>query len=241
MKKILSLLLMLSMLFALTTSAEAPAYSPEMYAQKVAIAAVKVKYGLTTDILGLFFPQVTITEDETRVAFYPSSSLPVDRIGVYEVVLTKGAITIRWTHDGEDPYLWQSDDLFSDFWGARQLQICLDVQGIWNFFVDENQEAYNPPARLDNISFDIGTRRDAATYIHTAYALADAAVMDMYGLTIYEVEALEHDYEADLLLLEDGTRLWRLTLASASRCFTVFINDANCMVYDVILSTGGNG
>lgn len=241
MKRLLTLLLTALLLFTATALSESPAYTPEMAAQKVAIAAVKVKYGLTTDMLGLFYPQITITEAEARVQFFPSSILPVDRIGVYEVVLTKDAIDVHWTHDGEDPHFWQSDDLFSEFWGAQQLQICLDVKGIWQLFIDEDQQAVDPPGRLDNVAFTIGNRQDAGTYIHTAYALADVAVMDMFGLTVYEVEALEHDYEADLLLLEDGTRLWRLTLSSASRCFVVFINDANCLVYDVILSTGGNG
>lgn len=241
MKRVLTLILTALLLFTVTALAESPAYTPEMAAQKVAIAAVKVKYGLTTDLLGLFTPQIIITEADTRVAFYPASYLPVDRIGVYEVVLTDSTIDVHWTHDGQDPYLWQSDDIFSEYWGARQLQTCLNVQGIWRFFVEENQEAFTPHDRLDGVNFTIGTRKDASMYILDAYALADAAVMDMYGLTIYEAEALEHDYEADVLLLEDGTRLWRLTLASPSRCFSVFINDATGEVFDIIFSTSGNG
>lgn len=241
MKRLLTLLLTVLLLFTATALAESPAYTPEMAAQKVAIAAVKVKYGLTTDMLGLFSPQITVTEAETRVAFYPSSILPVNRIGVYEVVITDGAIDVKWTHDAQDPHFWQSKDIFSDCWGAGQLQNCLDVQGIWRFFVDENQQAFNPPARLDSVNFTIGTRQDVTMRSYTVTALADAAVVDMYGLTVYEVEALDHDHEKEVLLLEDGTRLWQVTLSSASRCFSVFINDATGEVFDIIFSTGGNG
>ena len=88
MKRVVSLLL-LFLLLSLAASAETPVYSREMQAQKVAVAAVKVKYGITTDMLGLFSPQITITENETCVAFYPNDYLPVGRIGVYEVVLTE--------------------------------------------------------------------------------------------------------------------------------------------------------
>ena len=74
-----------------------------------------------------------------------------------------------------------------------------------------------------------------------AMALADAAIADMYGLTVYEVEAMDHDHEIDAILQEDGTKLCRVTITSASRCFYVFINDATGEVYDISFSTGGNG
>lgn len=240
MKKLLILLLAF-MLAAPAVMAEAPVYTQEMLAQRIAIAAIKVKYGLTTDMIGLFYPEITVAEGKTRVAFYPSSILPVDRIGVYEVILTDGSIYWSWTHDGEVPRSWQSNDMFSEHWGARQLQACLDLPGIWRFFVDENQETYNPPARLDSVNFTVGTRKDAAMQSSKAIDLANAAVADMYGLTVYEVEALDHNHELELLLLEDGTKLWRVTLSSATRCFSVFINDATGEVFDVIFSTGGNG
>lgn len=241
MKKLLSLLLMLSLLLVVTASAEAPVYSPEMKVQKIAIAAIKVKYGLTTDMIGLFYPEITVTEDKTRVAFYPSSILPVDRIGVYEVVLAKDSIDVKWTHDAQDPYIWQSADIFSEYWGARQLQICLDIPGIWSFFTDEKQETYNPPARLDSVNFTWGIRQDMTMRATRAMALADAAIADMYGLTVYEVDAMDHNHELDVLLLEDGTKLCRVTITSASCCFSVFINDATGEVYDISFSTGGNG
>jgi len=241
MKRVLALCLTVLLLFTVTALAEAPVYTQEMRVQKIAIAAIKVKYGLTTDMIGLFYPEITQTENGTWVAFYPSGVLPVDRIGVYEVVITDQDVVVQWTHEDKDPYLWQSDDLFSECWGAAQLQICLDVQGIWSFFTDENQEWYNPPARLDNVEFTIGTRKDAFMRASKVTALADAAVRDMYGLTVYEVDAMDHDHEMDLLLLPDGMRLWRVTISSASRCFTVFINDATGAVFDVIFSTGGNG
>ncbi len=240
MKRFLSLILIV-MLFLPSAMAEAPVYTQEMLAQRIAIATVKVKYGLTTDMIGLFYPEITAKENEIRVAFYPSSILPVDRIGVYEVVLADGSIRWSWTHSAEDPHSWQSNDIFSDVWGARQLQACLDLPGIWNLFVDEKQQAYNPPGMLDGVNFTIGTEKDASMRSSRVVALADAAVMDMYGLTIYEVEAMDHNHGRELLLLEDGTKLWRVMLTNASRCFSVFINDDTAEVFDICFSTGGNG
>ena len=241
MRKLISWILMLAMLCGLTASAEAPIYTQNMQAQKIAVATLKVKYGLTTDIIGLFYPEITVTEGETRVAFYPSSILPADRIGVYQVFLAAGDIRWSWTHDDQDPYLWQSRDLFSDYWGAGQLQICLDVPGIWQFFEEENKVFHDPVGLLDNVEFTLGTRQDVNMRANKVMALADAAVADMYGLTVYEVDAMDHNHDLDVLLLADGTKLWRVTISSASRCFSVYINDTTGEVFDVIFSTGGNG
>lgn len=241
MKKLLSLLLMLSMLLAATASAEAPVYTQNMQAQKIAVAALKVKYGFTTDIIGLFYPEIRLTENATWVSFYPSTSLPAGRIGVYEVIISDQGVVVQWTHDDQDPYLWQSRDLFSEYWGAGQLQICLDVPGIWQFFEKENQEYHVPVGLLDNAEFTFGTRQNATMRATKVMALADAAVADMYGLTVYEVDAMDHNHELEVLLLADGTKLWRVMISSASRCFSVFINDATGQIFDIVFSTGGNG
>ena len=243
MKKLISLILLLTLLCSLTASAEAPVYTHNMQAQKIAIAALKVKYGLTTDMIGLFYPEITVTENATWVAFYPSTILPAGRIGVYEVIINDQGVVVQWTHDDQDPHFWQSRDLFSEYWGAWHLQLCLDVQGIWNFFEEENREFHVPVGLLDKVEFTLGNRKELDLTMRASKAakLADAAIADMYGLTVYEVEAMDHDHEMDVLLLADGTKLWRVMVSSASRCFSVYINDATGEIFDIIFSTGGNG
>lgn len=243
MKRVLSLILLLTVLCSLTASAEEPLYTSQMQAQKIAIAALKVKYGLTTDMIGLFYPEITVTENATRVVFYPSTILPEGRIGVYEVVVTDQGVVTQWTHDDQDPYAWQSRDMFSAYWGAGQLQICLDVQGIWDFFTEENPERHVPVGLLDEVEFTLGNRKELDLSLRASKVakLADAAIRDMYGLTVYEVDAMDHDHEMDVLLLPDGTVLWRVMVSSASRCFSVCINDATGEIFDIVFSTGGNG
>lgn len=242
MKRMLILALAL-MLCCSAALAEAPSYSPEMAAKKQAIAAVKDKYGFTTDVFGLFAIYATVEEDHARVQFIPHEYLPVQRIGEYDAVITGDRVQLSWTHDQQDPMYWQSDVLDSPCWGVRQLDAArLSGGGSWLAeYLPEDYEPVPLPSVYGTHAFTLTQTAPEDLPLEEASALADAALADVFGLSPQDVALLDHAIEPDMLLDENGLRLWRLTIADAERCFSVLVNAATGEIFDIVLTTGGNG
>lgn len=94
-------------------------FTPSFDADRSARDAVTVKYGLTDDMLDLFYPKTEKTDTGWRVILTPAS-LDVARIGVYDVALETGrAAEATWSHDGAD---LMDGSLAAEAWGPVQLE-----------------------------------------------------------------------------------------------------------------------
>lgn len=241
MKRILALLLM-AVLLLTAAAAEELALSPALEAKMRAMEAIREKYGFTNEVLGMFTLYVTQEEASFCVKAMPNNYLPVDRIGEYTVTLTAKAAQVAWTLDDQDPALWQSDALDSPCWGVRQLdQIRLSYGVGLDKYLPEDYQPSPMPPEYGTLTFRLQAPQDSDLPLAQAEALADAAIALVYSMPQADVRALDHTLDPDLLLASDGTRLWRITYADMERCFSVLINTATGEVFDIVLTTGGNG
>ncbi len=244
-------LLMAMLLLCSAALAQSVSLSPELAAQKLAIAALRDKYGVTRDSLGLFSVDVEKGADALIVYFRPDIFLPVERIGEYVIRVSGGEAEASWTHDDKDAALWQSGDPESPAWGEKQLQLCLANDTSWMApYLSGDAELVYPPVMYDRFVFERfyseadtlpPTAAEEALTLPQARKLADAALMDVYAMTEEEVAALDHDVEAYYLLCTDGRILWEVTLADSERCYIVLIDAVTEEVFHITLATGGNG
>ena len=93
-------------------------YSPKQDMRIRAHAALKEKYGLTEELLALFYE--TEAEDSSTCVF--DYSLPVygEYAGTYHVLCSHDKVTATWSHDGEA--YDEGGDLHEAVWGAPQLE-----------------------------------------------------------------------------------------------------------------------
>ena len=253
MKRLFPLILALLLLTCTLASAQTPAYSPEMTAMKLAVAALNNSYGLTRSSLGLFTVDIIAEGDGHQVIFRPASYLPVERIGAYTVRVTDSTAKPSWTHDAQDAALWQSGSLDSPAWGEKQLQACLnsfDTAWLKPYLADGPEPAW-PAAYLDHFEF---TRmpseadtlpptlnlEDALT-CSQALKLADAALMDVFSMSEEEVSALDHGLDAYYLRFADGRVMWDLNIADSQCGFIILVDAVSGEIFDLTLFTGGNG
>ena len=252
MKRMLTILLAALLLYT-AALAEDVALSPELTAQKLAVAALHDQYGLTMTSLGLFAVDV-LSEGDARVVHYrPHSYLPVERIGEYTVRVQSGQAEAVWTHDSADAAQWQSADMNSPAWGEAQLQAILAAGGTgWLApYYTTDEDPAEPPSLYDRLAFHrhstdaeelpAGLGLEKALTRTEALRLADAALTAVYGLTDADVAAMDHNMDAYYLTLTDGRVLWDLNIADSSCGFIVLVDAASGEVFHIDLFTGGNG
>lgn len=247
MKRILALLLALTMTFSLALAENAaPVYSQEVIALKSAITAIRGQYGLSVTSMGLFFPQFEVTEDRTVITFRSADFMPMDRLGEYTVTITGNQAEVSWTHDDKDPQLWQSGNPESPCWGDKQMQAYFD-QGIgdrdlWaEKYMDPAQGEVDFPDLLDTIEHTfIPTERDAMPS-DALQALGKQTLMDVYDLTAEEITAMDTWLEPGIIQTADGGRYWHLTYADVYGNFTLMIDVQTHTIFKLRLFTGGRG
>ena len=240
MKRVLAFVLMMMLLLS-SALAEEVVLSPNMEAERIAVAALKDKYGLTNDLFGLFVPYVTATENGTVVKYLPQAYLPARLVGEYEVQIAGGQVMASWTHDDQDPMFWQSDMLDSPCWGAKQLNMVRLSYEVLMDFLPEDYEPIELPEKHGELIFEWVEPTAEDILAEDALALADAAIRAVYNLPSEEIRLLDHTLEPDMLLASDGQRLWRFFLGDPERSFVVMVNAATGEVFDITLSTGGVG
>lgn len=252
MKRMLTLLLA-ALLLCTAALAEDVTLSPELTAQKLAVAALHEKYGLTMTSLGLFAVDV-LSEGGAHIVHYrPHSYLPVTRIGEYTVRVKDNQAEAAWTHDDADAAQWQSADMDSPAWGEKHLQAILEAGGTgWlaPYYISDEEPA-QPPSLYDRLAFHrhsadaeelpAALGLEKALTRTEALRLADAALTAVYGLTDADVAAMDHDMDAYYLTLTDGRILWDLNIASHSCGFIVLVDAVSGEVFHIDLFTGGNG
>lgn len=247
MKRILALLLALTMPFSLALAENAaPVYSHEVIALKAAIAAIRGQYGLSVTSTGLFFPEFKVAEDHTVITFRSADFMPMDRLGEYTVTITDNQVEVSWTHDDKDPQLWQSGDPESPCWGDKQMQAYFD-QGIgdrdlWaEKYMDPAQGEVDFPDLLDVMEHTfIPTKRDAIP-IDALRVLGKQTLMDVYDLTAEEISAMDTWVEPGIIQTADGNQYWHLTYADVYGNFTLLIDVQTHTIFQLRLFTGGRG
>lgn len=248
----LTAVLLAAVLLCCTAAAEGVALSSNLEAQKVAIAALREKYGLSLDSLGLFTVDVVLEGDVATVCYKPDLFLPVERIGEYIIRIAGGQVDVAWTHDDKDAALWQSDDPESPAWGAKLLQACLSNDTSWMVpYRSRSEDAVPVVSFYDRLDFNRyyseadtlppTVAGDDALTLPQAGEMADAALMEVYGMTGTEVAALDHDMDAYYLDCSGGQVLWELTFADSERCFIILVDALTKEVSHITLITGGNG
>lgn len=221
-------------------------YSPQMIAQKMAMEALNDAYGLTRSSLGLFSTEVTGDETGVHVRYRAKAFLPIERVGDYHVPIDGENVSASWTHDDKDPALWLSGNPESPFWGEKQLQTYLmkDIgeRDVWlQQFLEEAAEERNEFSDYGTLSF-VAVQAEAGDMpFREAQAMADAALMDFYGMTEAEVAQYEHNIDPRMLLCSDGRRLWEITIADSEIVFNVLVDASTGEIVHIVHLTGGNG
>lgn len=245
MKRILILLLALVLILLIafsTTRTDAPAYSATLSAEKKAIAAMYDQYGFTPETLGLFTVS-THTADKTACVHFYSELLPFSRVGQYTALIDGRNVTLTWTHDDKDTALYQSGAADAPYWGVRQLEAYLasDDRVAWSkdYHAPGEQDVYLPVSLWLDWELERLPEGKAVRPSKDVYAAAEAAIMDVYGLTAEDISSLEHDH--DIAFTPDGYRYHNLTYSGQDLCFHVLIDTENKQIIDIALSSGGVG
>lgn len=227
------------MLLCSAALADAPAYSPELTAAKAAIGALYDQYGFTAEMLGMFTMTVAAEEEATRVHFV-SPMLPLGRAGEYEVTIRGDQVEASWTHDDKDASLWASGSLDCPYWGAKQLQACLDTES-YIFGQDGDLPEYVPD-QYESLDMVVFTPEKDELPAKEKYALARAAMADVYGLSDKTMSSLESLFgEERILICGDGRRLMEVTIAGKDLCCHVLVDTDTDEIFWLQLSSGGNG
>lgn len=240
MKRML-LLLIVGLLTFSAAMAEEATLSPSVEAERMAVAAMKEKYGLTNDVLGLFTAYVTLTDSGATVQYVPAAFLPAHIVGEYEVRIADGQAAANWTHDDQDPMFWASDLLDSPCWGAKQLNMVRLSSAVLADFLPADYEPVERPEKHGDLTFEWVEPTAEDIPAEEAMTLADAAIKAVYSLPQEEIRLLDHTLEPDLLIASDGQRLWRFSFGDPERFFSVMVNADTGEIFDVTITTGGNG
>lgn len=246
-------LLMMTMVFAValmmlfaTALADTPAYSPQVEAQKLAVAAMYEKYGFTAHTIGVFTPIITVGDNETRVLFH-SYFLPSSRLGEYEAVIRGGEVTLAWNHDGKDLSAWQPGDPECPCWGPEQI-LAYEAQGIgvrdnWiKAYYAEGEAAQAEPTSIwKEMGLKPAPEVEGDLSCDEARQIARAAMMDVCGLTEAEVEDIYAGCETAIMLAEDGRRFREVRFADMFKGFSLLVNAQTGEVFHIELFAGGNG
>lgn len=238
----LALAAALVMMCSVAVAAVLVDYSPAAAAKKLATQAMYDTYGFDRSTLGLLYGVVT----DEGVRFYPDSYLPVERIGEYLVTIDGEVATATWSHDDKDAAMWQSGDPAAPVWGVKQLAayLAVDPGERGNWLAAYATAALPAPAVTPvpqaPTGLNIVEQQDGDLPLAQAQAYADAALMDVYGMTEGEVAAIDHDVYA-CVILENGRRIWDLTYGDSEGMYYIQMDAATGEILDIGMSTGGNG
>ncbi len=97
-------------------------FSPKYDAVRIANKAMEEKYGITEDLLSLFYREVKENENGTATVTFSipdKVSFPTDRIGEYSVIVDGNKATASWSKDG----MSTSGGLSAEAYGSEQLHM----------------------------------------------------------------------------------------------------------------------
>lgn len=244
----LALALAMVMLASVAVAAVVLNYGSEANAKKLAVQAMYDTYDFDRHTLGLF--KMTVVEEEQciNVYFMPHEFLPVERIGEYDVSIIGEKGEAHWSYDGKDDGQWQSGELDAPYWGVKQLEAYLAVdpgeRSEWLKPYLVEVEVVLPavtPAVSENESETGIHQKTGDLTLEQAQAYADAALMDVYGMTETEVAAIDHEVYSYIMVDEEGNRVWNLTYGDGEAMYYILLDASSGEIIDIGMSTGGNG
>ena len=199
-------------------------FSPKYDAVRLANDAVKAKYGLTDELIGILCRRAEVREDGTATVTYEAfdeNDFPADRIGIYTVDVKGNHADASWSHDGDST----EGGLTAEAYGAEQLTMLayhygetLDEMtrlGIWNAeprepdseMTPEKQEEYRQ-AMAESEMYrrqDLAEAEKAGTVtVEGAAEIARKAIAEEYHLTADQAGKLNWDPEDVMVLMEEG-------------------------------------
>lgn len=245
MKRILALMFTL-MLLCSAALADAPSYSPALAAQKLAIHAMCEKYGFSAETLGVF--SVLTTQQDSAYTFrFQSAFLPASRVGEYTAIVKGEDVTLTWTHDGTN-IDHSTGDPDCAVWGPSQIKAYLAVDSgeryLWTapYFANDGDSFPEPETSVWlELELSKVPKKVSDLPVKEARAIADAALMDVYGLTAEAVAALDHSVNTETVASNDGRRFIDLTFSNPDMCFHILINADTRDVFHIVCGSGGNG
>lgn len=242
MKKLL--ILLMASLLTLSTALAEVIYSPEVTALKAALAALREEYGFTLTTAGVFYPEVTLTENGAQVVFQPCTYLPVDRLGEYTAVITGEDVALTWSHADRAADLTAAPEC--PIWGHAQVQTYFD-QGViardtWvENYISPTQESLDIPDINDNF---------AATWIpldpqdipkDQLRQTAKATFAEIFAMTSEEINAMYIETETGYYQCADGRAYWSMRGGDVNYFVTLLIDKETSEVYRITLFSGGLG
>ena len=120
-KKVSTTFILIAAIVCLSVTALAAGliFSPKYDAARIANQAMEDQYGITPDLLSLFWRDVKENEDGTTTVVYSTTKDvgPVSRIGEYTVMVDGPKATVNWSNEGKDT----SGGLAAEAYGPEQL------------------------------------------------------------------------------------------------------------------------
>ena len=221
-------------------------YGASVQAQRTANSVLSDKYGISTESLGLFVVETSVDEQGTHVHYCALPFLPMDRIGEYEVVIARDGVKVAWSHDDKDPALWESGEPECPYWGAKQLQAYLAVDGDerveWlKGYLAEGFEPADPRSVYDTLEYTVVEPVEGDLTSRQVREYAKTAVVDVYGLTEEEAAQLEVTIYPQILQCTDGRRLWDVGFGTYECAFRILLDAETGEVVHIKMESGGNG
>ena len=123
-KKISTTFILVAAILCISVTALAAGliFSPRYDAVRIANQTMEEKYGITADLLSLFYREVKENGDGTATVTFSipdTASFPTDRIGEYSVTVSGNKGTASWSKDG----MSTSGGLSAEAYGTEQLQL----------------------------------------------------------------------------------------------------------------------
>ena len=123
-KKISSTFILAAAIVCISVTALATGliFSPRYDAVRIANKTMEEKYGITADLLSLFYREVKENEDGTTTVTFSipaKEDFPADRIGEYSVIVNRSEATVSWSKEG----LSTSGGLCAEAYGSEQLHL----------------------------------------------------------------------------------------------------------------------
>ena len=230
-------------------------FSPKYDAARIANQAMEDQYGITPDLLSLFWRDVKENEDGTTTVVYSTTKDvgPVSRIGEYTVMVDGPKATVNWSNEGKDT----SGGLAAEAYGPEQLHtISYDygnaMQQLMELGIIPTPD-YSPNPRLADGQID-----DEEWTEEQAADVGKEAIIQEYTLTKEQADKLEYQpdmiyasYEGDEPLIDLCFCLWQKEGATFSGDnftekdgqYWVTVNLKTGVIEDIVYDAGlaGNG
>ena len=242
-KKISTTFILVAAILCISVTAWAAGliFSPRYDAVRIANQTMEEKYGITADLLSLFYREVKENGDGTSTVTFSipdTASFPTDRIGEYSVTVSGNKGTASWSKDGMNT----SGGLSAEAYGTEQLQLLS-----YDYAAEAKAEDDERLAKIAK------AESEGSLTMEKASAMGKDAVIQEYRLTEEQTNKLNYEpdstyisYQNDQPLAHMLFWLWQKdgdTFTEKDGQYWVTINLKTEVIEDIIYDAGlaGNG